>query len=67
MVFAYRVLEPRPLPRHNWTPGLFICVEHPYTRIQVGALRAYLQPSEWNAGAGHKVPAKVVPAKRREE
>jgi molecular chaperone HtpG len=21
---AYRVLEPRPLPRHNWTPGLFI-------------------------------------------
>ena len=24
---AYRVLEPRPLPRHNWTPGLFVSVK----------------------------------------
>ena len=22
---AYRVPEPRPLPRHSWTPGLLVC------------------------------------------
>jgi hypothetical protein len=50
------VNEPRPLPRHNWTPGLYICVNHLHSWDRYSSLQAYL---------GHRSINSITPALAR--